>query len=69
MHTLNDISIRGMKRPHEMMNPISQMPFSTSAVEKGRGEGRHQGIPLFILPLLKARENRRKQEKQKTEKQ
>ena len=38
MHTLNDISIRGMKRPHEMMNPISQMPFSTSAVEKRAGE-------------------------------
>jgi hypothetical protein len=30
----NDIIIRGMKRPHEMMNPISKLPSSTSAVRR-----------------------------------
>jgi hypothetical protein len=39
-----------MKRPHEMMDSISQMAFSTSAVEKRTGaRGKNQGIFLFTL--------------------
>lgn len=45
-----DISSRGMKRPHEMIHPISKLLFSTSAVEKRAGaKGKNQGIFLFTL--------------------
>jgi len=33
-----DINIREMKRPHEMMNPISKLSSSTSAVTRRAGE-------------------------------
>jgi hypothetical protein len=36
--TFCDINSRGMKRPHEMVNPISKLPFSTSAVRRRAGE-------------------------------
>ena len=36
--TFCDINNRGMKRPHEMMYPISKRPFSTSAVRRRAGE-------------------------------
>ena len=36
--TFCDINIRGMKRSHEMMYPISKWPFSTSAVRRRAGE-------------------------------
>ena len=38
MVTFYDISSRGMKRPHEMMNLISKLPSSTSAVRRRAGE-------------------------------
>jgi hypothetical protein len=42
-----------MKRPHEMMNPISKRPSSISAVKgEGRGMKNHQGIPLFTPPFF-----------------
>ena len=60
-----------MKRPLEMMNPISQSAiFRIPGMEEGRGEKRHQGISLFILLLLTARPGKQKKAgKQKTEKQ
>jgi hypothetical protein len=36
--TFCDINNRGMKRPHEMMYPISKLPSSTSAVRRRAGE-------------------------------
>ena len=51
--TLCDINNRGMKRPHEMIHPISLMPFSTSAVEKRAGErGEIRKFHLFKPSLL-----------------
>jgi len=42
-----------MKRPHEMIHPISLMPFSTSAVEKRAGErGEIRKFHLFKPSLL-----------------
>ena len=54
-----------------MMNPISQSAiFRILGMKEGRGEKRHQGIPLFILLLLTARPGKQKKAgKQKTEKQ
>lgn len=52
--TSNDISISGMKRPHEMMNPISKFPFSISAVRRRAGERRNiRKFHLFNPPFFK----------------
>ena len=59
-----------MKRPHEMVNPISKLPFfHIRGKEKGRGMKNHQGIPLFNPPFFYNRPmiDRRKSSTQKTE--
>ena len=48
--TSNDINSRGMKRPHEMMNPISKLPSFISAVRGGQGNEETSGNSLFSYP-------------------
>ena len=71
--TFCDISIRGMKRPYEMMNPISKLPSFISAVRGGQGNEETSGNSTFqSFLLLKSADDRQKkmqEPKQKTEKQ
>ena len=59
--TFRDISIRGMKRTHEMMNSISKLPPSTSAVRRRAEERRNiREFHFSPLLLLKSADDRQK---------
>ena len=57
-----------MKRPNEMMNPISKPTFSTSAVEKRAGK-KSGNFPFQTSLLLNPAGHRQKQRQDKNRRQ